>query len=142
MITPSNISLKRRGLALLSSGFFSIASFVTFAQRTYADDTNTLKIRPVGNFDDPAPSSGAALKTAGAVYASALEIITLVAGSLAVIYLIYGGIKYISSAGAPDKVKSARTTIIHAIIGIIIISCAYLIIAIAKNLGTFATTIG
>lgn len=48
-------------------------------------------------------------------------------GMIFIIIVIYGGILYMLSAGAEDKVKTAKKMITQAIIGIIIIVGAYAI---------------
>lgn len=63
-----------------------------------------------------------------------IEIILLIAGVLAVIYLIYSGILYITAAGNPDSAKKGQQGIINAIIGIVIIVAAYFIIGAVVNL--------
>lgn len=49
---------------------------------------------------------------------------------LAVIYLIYGGFQYISSAGNADQATKGRATITNAIIGIVVIVLSYTIVQI------------
>jgi len=49
-------------------------------------------------------------------------------GALAVIYLMYGGFLYITSAGDEDKAKTGRTAVVNAIIGVIIIALALVIV--------------
>lgn len=59
-----------------------------------------------------------------------------VAGMLAVAFIIYGGIRYITSQGEPETTKSARGTIINALIGLgIAIIAAATVQFIANNLG-------
>ena len=53
--------------------------------------------------------------------------ILLIAGIVAVIYLIYGGYQYLTAGGDPERATKAKTTIINAIIGIIIIALSYAI---------------
>lgn len=53
------------------------------------------------------------------------------------IYIVYGGVKWITSGGDPKALQSARDTIIHACIGLILLSCVY---AISKVMQTFVTT--
>ena len=53
--------------------------------------------------------------------------ITLV-GSLAVIFVIYGGLLMVLSAGNPARIKSARETIIYAMIGLVVSIGAYAIV--------------
>lgn len=54
--------------------------------------------------------------------------IFVLAGILAVVYLIYSGIQYITAGGDTEKATAARTGIIHAVIGIVIILLAVLIV--------------
>ncbi|MEI7792780.1 MAG: hypothetical protein WCI57_04825 [Candidatus Berkelbacteria bacterium] len=56
------------------------------------------------------------------------NLIALVAGMLAFIYLVYSGILYLSAAGNPDSAKKGQQGIVNAIIGIIIIVAAWAII--------------
>lgn len=44
-----------------------------------------------------------------------------IVGVVAVIYLIWGGISYVTAGGDAEKAGKGRTTIVNAIIGIIII---------------------
>ncbi len=64
-----------------------------------------------------------------------IDILLIIAGILAVVYLIWAGYQYITSAGSPDKAKAARAGIINAIIGIVIIVSAYFIIRFAVGIG-------
>ncbi|MDO8513620.1 MAG: hypothetical protein Q7S37_03900 [bacterium] len=64
---------------------------------------------------------------------SVINVILIIAGTLAVIYLIYSGIQYITSSGDATKATAARTGIINAIIGIIIILLAFSIVKWVQN---------
>lgn len=86
-------------------------------------------------YDTSAQTPIAPDKAVSSLYDKSVSIITLLAGGLAVLYLIWAGVQYITSAGNPEKAKAARQAIINAIIGIVIITTAYAIIR-------FATTIG
>lgn len=52
------------------------------------------------------------------VLAAVIEILLRVAALLAVGFVIYGGISYMTSNGEPDKTTKARHTIISALIGL------------------------
>lgn len=69
-----------------------------------------------------------------------LDIVLLLAGILAVFYLVYSGILYITAGGNADRVKQARSGIINAVIGIIIIVAAYFIINFALSIGNSAVS--
>ena len=82
------------------------------------------------------------------VAATVINLILLIAGILAVIYLIYSGILYITAGGDTGKAEKGRTGIVNAIIGLVIISAAYLLVRFvggaisgANNLGSSNATI-
>ncbi|OQA52114.1 MAG: hypothetical protein BWY43_00651 [candidate division WS2 bacterium ADurb.Bin280] len=58
---------------------------------------------------------------------NAMSIILLLAGILAVAYLIYGGILYVTAGGDSEKAGKGRVAITNAIIGIILIILALVI---------------
>lgn len=57
----------------------------------------------------------------------------IVAGAVAVIFLISGGISYITAGGDPGKADKGKTTIVNAIIGIVIIFLAIMIVQWVKS---------
>ena len=46
-------------------------------------------------------------------------------GAIAVWFLILGGFQYVTSAGNPDSVQKAKSTILYAIIGLIVVIISY-----------------
>ena len=50
-----------------------------------------------------------------------ISILLFVAGVLAVFMVIYGGFKYVTSGGEPQKAASGRQTIIFALVGLIVV---------------------
>lgn len=58
-----------------------------------------------------------------------------IAALIAFIYLVLSGIKYITAGGDAAKATEARTGIINAIIGIVVIVLAWTIIRFAVGLG-------
>jgi hypothetical protein len=66
------------------------------------------------------------------------EIIWWVLGfsaAVAVLFLIIGGLLYITAAGNSDRAKTARQTILYAVIGLIVITLSFVIVALVS--GTF-----
>jgi hypothetical protein len=53
---------------------------------------------------------------------------SIIVGAIAIIMIIYGGFRYITSGGDSGKVGSAKNTLIYAIIGLIIVALAQLIV--------------
>jgi hypothetical protein len=62
------------------------------------------------------------------VIVRATNIVAIIAGIAAVIYLVLAGIKYITSQGAPDQISKAKESIIYALVGIVFILLARSII--------------
>lgn len=50
------------------------------------------------------------------------------AGSVAVIFLVYGGILYLTSAGNTNQVEKAKGTITWSLIGLVVIIIAYAVV--------------
>lgn len=50
------------------------------------------------------------------------------AGALAVVFVVYGGIQYSLSQGDPAKVKQAKDTILYSVIGLVVVMVSFAII--------------
>ena len=64
----------------------------------------------------------------GDVVAIIIRAVLWLVGILAVAFIIYGGVKYSMSQGDSAKVKSAKDTIMYAVIGLIVAILAYVIV--------------
>lgn len=62
------------------------------------------------------------------VVSNVLSWVLILAGAIAVIYLVYAGILYITAGGDAEKATKGRTGVINAVIGIVIILLAILIV--------------
>ena len=52
------------------------------------------------------------------------------AGVMAVIFIVWSGIRFLTSGGDPVKVEGAKKTLTYAVIGLVIILMAFVIIKI------------
>jgi hypothetical protein len=68
------------------------------------------------------------------VVVNVLQFLTLLAGIIAIFYLIWAGIQYITAGGDDDKAKKARAGIFNAVIGIVVIIFAYAIIVYVSSI--------
>lgn len=57
-----------------------------------------------------------------------VNVMLYIIGVLSVIMIIFGGIKYVISAGDSSKVTSAKNTIMYAVIGLAVALLAYAIV--------------
>lgn len=76
---------------------------------------------------------------------SVIDIMLFVAGTLAIIYLIYSGILYLTAAGNADAAKKGQSGIINAIIGVVVIVLAYFLVSavasyVSSTAGSATTT--
>ena len=113
-------------------GLFQVshAFALEFKLPTYKDGTVT-------------PTDSNAGDSISAIATKVIDVLLVVSGVLAVLYLIWSGIQYITSAGNADRAKVARAGIINAIIGIVIILAAFFIVRFATSVGqTVQTTDG
>lgn len=72
---------------------------------------------------------------------AAVTILSYVVGIVAVIMIIIAGFKYLTSGGDANKVGSAKSTLIYAIIGIVIAVLAQVIVHYVVNTANKSTTV-
>lgn len=100
-------------LAACNGGNFGVGSEIVPHWYKYLDSEDVGgKCRP--KFDDKLSV------TATKIGIAVVEIMMRLVGFIAVGYLIWGGIQYITSQGEPDGLKSAKDTITNALVGLVI----------------------
>ena len=65
-----------------------------------------------------------------------VNILSVIVGVVAVIMIIFGGFKYITSGGKQESVTAAKNTILYALIGLIIVALAQIIVKFVLNRAT------
>ena len=89
------------------------------------------KITPI---NIPVPKG--ALTDLGTILSAGIKLIIIAAGLIAFVYLLLGGIKWITSGGDKAGVETARNQIIQALIGLIVVLAAWgLIVLVEKATG-------
>ena len=71
---------------------------------------------------------------ANTVVTNAIQWAIGIAGAVAAIFVLYGGISYTTSAGDPGKLQKAKQTIIYALIGLAIVALAEAITAFVSGM--------
>lgn len=61
------------------------------------------------------------------VFRTGLQLLFLGAVVLAVIFIIYSGIEWITSSGDPLRIQSAKKRLMYSIIGLVVVSLSFLI---------------
>lgn len=67
----------------------------------------------------------------GGLFHTILNWALIISFMVAVIFLIYGGFRYITSGGNQDSATKGKDTVVHALIGIAIILFSFLIVQVA-----------
>ncbi len=62
-----------------------------------------------------------------------INILSAIVGIVAVIMIIVGGLRYITSGGSDSNVTGAKNTILYAVIGLIIVALAQIIVRFVLN---------
>mgnify|MGYP001568671905 CR=1 FL=1 len=95
---------------------------------------------------DPCPKSGAFKPLCditganfGQFVGNFVTALMVLAALISLVFLIYGGVKWIMSEGDKTAVETARQTIIGAIVGLVVVFLSYLIVSII--LGLFGITL-
>ena len=114
------------GLILAVAGSFAFnAGF--FEKQAYANSSADL-------IKQGADSTGQQdTRSAGDIAKDIVNIMFFVIGVMAVIMIIWGGIRYVLSAGNSAALTSAKNTIVYSIIGLIIAILAYAIVNFVIN---------
>lgn len=87
-----------------------------------------------GNSDAP--------KTLSNTISTVIDLLSAVVGIVAVIMIIVGGLRYVTSAGNPESAKGARNTVLYAVIGLVIVALAQLIVHFVLHNTAKSTTGG
>ena len=57
-----------------------------------------------------------------------INVLSLIAGAAAVVMIIIGGFRYVTSAGSPEATKGAKNTILYALVGLVVVAVAQVIV--------------
>lgn len=81
----------------------------------------------------------------GALINQALKFVMVIAALLVFLYLIWGGIEWITSGGDKGKTESARNKITAAVIGLVVVAASFAILQLALtflNVGNINDVVG
>lgn len=102
----------------------SAVSYFSLALPAFAQVPNEINPCPAGSQFN----SLCGLNFSGGVVGSIITVAFIVAALIALGFLIFGGIKWITSGGDKAGVEGARNTIVAALVGLVIVFLAYFLI--------------
>lgn len=109
------------------SFFVGLFVSLTLPIPAFAQDVSKNIIDCSGDNASLATCKAASLSIGGSL-ATVIQFLFVIAVILALGFLVYGGIRWITSGGDKAGVETARNTIIASIIGLIVVFLAYMII--------------
>ena len=107
-------------ITMLASVIFGVIKFAM--TKGVVDDTGTIEV-------DGLVVTGIPNIDANVALTNTISWVIGIAGIVAAIFLVYGGGVYVSSRGEPQKIETAKKTIIYSVIGLFIVGVAQVSIA-------------
>jgi len=77
---------------------------------------------------DPPCTRPAGEKSMNEMIQTIINVMLFIVGILSVVMIIFGGIRYVSSAGNKSAVDSAKNTIVYAVVGLIVAILAFALV--------------
>lgn len=113
----------------LLTPFLSLATLASIVPSAFAQGVN-INTCAGGNFNPLCLGASDLSK----VISNGINFLFVIAAILALVFLVIGGVKWLTSQGEKEGVNKARETIVAAIVGLVIIFLSYLIINFILNL--------
>ena len=117
-----------------------IATGITAALSLALPAYATVNVDPCANMGTLAALCNLKSDKFGSLVGEVVTVLLILAALIALFFLIWGGIRWITSSGDKAKVEAARNTIISALIGLIIAFLAYFILTVILGLFGLNTT--
>ena len=97
---------------------------------------SAIRIALVGNASlaDCSPTSGSECVDGGTMVTNLIQWVAGMAGVVSAIFVVVGGWGYVTSNGDPNKLQKAKTTILYALIGLVIVALTEVLTAFVSNL--------
>jgi hypothetical protein len=110
-------------------GFLTGSPVLALAQGDVNRGLNSIRLLfPVGGLSGAQTLTG----PSGLIY-RVISLLLFIAGALAVFFVILGGYQYITAAGNEEQSEKGKTTLINAVIGVVVIIMSYVIINVVVN---------
>jgi hypothetical protein len=121
---------------ILIAGFIAfLAAFSLFSLAVAPDVSAQAKNRLCGGADLRLGTGSCGQQTGrvNTVIKNIVNIFTAIVGIVAVIMIIYGGFRYITSGGDSGNIQTAKSTVLYALVGLIIVALAQIIVRFVLN---------
>lgn len=109
-------------LALVAGGVFAVSAPAMAATGTGCTGANCIS---TGAQQTQTGTSGVTLETQ---IKNVTNVLLFITGAVAVIFIVIGGMRYVTSNGDSNQVKAAKDTILYAVIGLVVAILAYALV--------------
>ncbi len=131
------IEFMKRLIALFATPLSLLFPKLAYAQPTDPNTGGTLDLCPEGQFEAFCSITSGDF---GGIIGTAIIVIFIIAIVIALLWLVIGGIKWITSSGDSSKVEAARNQIIAAVIGLVIVFLSFFILNFVLGLFNLSLT--
>jgi hypothetical protein len=115
-------------LAAIALGVPALVPAAVYAQADSPEITEPLQCGAEFSFETSGCTVDGSSDKLTTIIKTVINILSVVVGVVAVVMIIFGGLKYITSGGDSSNVSSAKNTIIYAIVGLVIVALAQFIV--------------
>ena len=125
--------MRKLVLSLLSTLFYIFVPSLAYAQAQINASVNPCSATNIADVKDQANLIATLCKLGlnpSKTIGNLIFFVVLIAIVVALLYLLYGGVKWITSRGEKDQVEAARNHIIAAIVGLIVVFLAIFVLSI------------
>lgn len=130
-----NASKVAGGKNTLNRAFIGLA--IALSASVILNTIRVVLIGQNGTFVDCDPTTGTGCTDVVGVSEMVVNIINWVigiSGTVALAFVVGGGIQYITSSGEPDKIRTAKATIKYSLIGLVIVALSEAIVIFMTNI--------
>lgn len=133
-------AIKKFALSLAAMGLFMVPAVAPVAVSAQElGDCPGIEgcLRQGAEKTDP-NNTGDASERVSTIIRLVINIFSLIVGVVAVIMIIIGGLKYITSGGDSGNVTGAKNTILYAVVGLIVVALAQILVRFVLQRATDA----
>jgi len=127
MFTKIKTTLMTIALSLSFAGLLSLGTAAALTAPAHFADFKQDACNGLSQLDS-AQSCGKGEAKVTNIVASIVDVLSIIVGAVAVIFIIVAGFKYITSAGDAAKVGAAKSTLIFALVGLFVVAIAQLLV--------------
>lgn len=125
---------------LLGFGLSGVAAAQADVPNAVCSGASNLQVSTAPTGSDCSTNAEDTESKVNSLITTIINIFSVVVGIVAVLFIVYGGFRYITSGGDSGNVTSAKNTILYALIGLIIVALAQVIVKFVLAKATSTVT--